>query len=431
MKKNKYQTYIELNKGLFLYYNSFSEKYLLLDESKHIIYQNYPLEYIRKNHIDLYNTLLHAQFIVPDELDEQAIVEYKKLSAKMDTTMYHIVVNVTLDCNLRCWYCYEKKIHKSKLYPNVIEAIESNISLQYNKTRFKTLKISFFGGEPFLNFEGIRTILSFANKFCETKDVVLLADFTTNATLIRQDYLEYLKKFICFFQITLDGDCKTHNKIKHIEGQDTFKRTIENIHSISKRIRKSYVWVRINYDANTLDNIDNILPFLNDLDRKRTFLILRKIWQTDAENISSKQLLGAIQKILNKKFFVDCYALSRSSICFAERMSQVLINFDGKVFKCSTIGNFDDENSLGSMDLETGEILWNLNKIAQIPRVIKNERCNNCPLYPSCLGPCNKNLLKSPNRTCIIDEMNLSMRDYLMYNFKLNLLHENFNNLSF
>lgn len=35
------------------------------------------------------------------------------------------------------------------------------------------------------------------------------------------------------------------------------------------------------------------------------------------------------------------------------------------------------------------------------------------------------------NLTCIIDEMNLSMRDYLMYNFKLNLLHENFNNLSF
>lgn len=119
----------------------------------------------------------------------------------MDTTMYHIVVNVTLDCNLRCWYCYEKKIQNSKLYPNVIEAIESNISFQYNKTRFKTLKISFFGGEPFLNFEGIRTILSFANKFCETKGIVLLADFTTNATLIRQDYLEYLKNFICFFRL--------------------------------------------------------------------------------------------------------------------------------------------------------------------------------------------------------------------------------------
>lgn len=41
-------------------------------------------------------------------------------------------------------------------------------------------------------------------------------------------------------------------------------------------------------------------------------------------------------------------------------------------------------------------------------------------------GPCNKNILKSPDRTCIIDEMNLSMRDYLMYNFKLNLLYENF-----
>lgn len=52
--------------------------------------------------------------------------------------------------------------------------------------------------------------------------------------------------------------------------------------------------------------------------------------------------------------------------------------------------------------------------------------CYEFCLYPCCLGPCNKNILKSPDRTCIIDEMNLSMRDYLMYNFKLNFIYENF-----
>lgn len=123
-----------------------------------------------------------------------------KNSGKMDTTMYHVVVNVTLDCNLRCWYCYEKKIHNSKLYANVIEAIKLNVTLQYEKVRFKTLKISFFGGEPFLNFEGIRKILDFARTFCKTKDVVLLADFTTNATLIRKEHLEYLQDLKCFFK---------------------------------------------------------------------------------------------------------------------------------------------------------------------------------------------------------------------------------------
>ena len=415
MRKNRYQTYIKVDKDVYLYFNSFSRKYLLLDENKHSIYQNLSLKEIEQNYTDLYNTLLEAQFVVADDYDEQAIVEYKKLTDKMDTTMYHVVVNVTLDCNLRCWYCYEKKIHNSKLYTNVIEAIKLNITLQYKKVRFKTLKISFFGGEPFLNFDGIKNILNFARNFCETRDIVLLADFTTNATLINNEHIEYLKDFICFFQITLDGDNQRHNEVKRIEGKDSFMLTIKSIHKISNGIKKSYVWVRINYDEKTLENIDDILLLIDELDKNRTFLILRKIWQTDINKIDSKLLINAIQKILNHKFFVDCYALSRSGICFAERMNQVLINFDGKVFKCSTLHAFDDKSSLGKLNLQTGEVQWNLNKIAKIPRVLKNERCTKCALYPCCLGPCNKNILKSPNRTCIIDEMNLSMRDYLMY----------------
>ena len=307
MKRNKYQTFIEVDKGIFLYFNSFSSKYLLLDEKKHNIYQNSSLEYIKQNYLDLYKTLLDAQFVVSNDFDEQAIVEYKKIAEKMDTTMYHVVVNVTLDCNLRCWYCYEKKIHNSKLYANVIEAIKLNVTLQYEKVRFKTLKISFFGGEPFLNFEGIRKILDFARTFCKTKDVVLLADFTTNATLIRKEHLEYLQDLKCFFQITLDGNRQKHNEVKHLNGEDTFMRTIDNIHNITNAIKESYIWVRINYDEKTLEHIDDILALIDDLDKNHAFLILRKIWQTDTNDINPKLLTGAIQKILNHKFFVDCY----------------------------------------------------------------------------------------------------------------------------
>lgn len=167
-----------------------------------------------------------------------------------------------------------------------------------------------------------------------------------------------------------------------------------------------------------------------DLDRKRTFLILRRIWQTDSDVITSEQLTTAIQRILDHKFFVDCYALSRNSVCFAERMNQVLINFDGKIFKCSTLSSFDDKHAMGKLDLLNGEISWEMNKIAHIPRTMTNSRCSDCSLFPSCLGPCNKNLLKSPDRSCILDEMNLSMQEFLMYNFKLNLLHENFDYLN-
>lgn len=430
MKKSKYQLYTKIGENLFLYFNSFSSRYLLLDETKHGLYQSLSVVDIEKEYPALYSTLLQNQFIIPDDFDEQAIVEYKKLSVKMDTTMYHVVVNVTLDCNLKCWYCYETKLHNSNLRENVIEAIKLNIASRHRQVRFKTLKISFFGGEPFLNFKGIKEILDYAKEFCEKNDVILLADFTTNATVIKQEYIDYLKDYTCFFQITLDGNKDKHNEVKHLKGIDTFRCTLNNIYRISRTIPKSYIWVRINYDGKTLERIDDIIHEINDLDRKRTFLILRRIWQTDSDVITYEQLTTAIQRILDHKFFVDCYALSRNSVCFAERMNQVLINFDGKIFKCSTLSSFDDKHAMGKLDLLNGEISWEMNKIAHIPRTMTNSRCSDCSLFPSCLGPCNKNLLKSPDRSCILDEMNLSMQEFLMYNFKLNLLHENFDYLN-
>lgn len=431
MKRIKYQLYIKLNEDVCLYFNSFSSKYLLLDKRKHELYQSLSLEEIEKAHPDLYSMLVENQFIVSDDFDEQAIVEYKKLSAKMDTTMYHVVVNVTLDCNLKCWYCYETKLHDSQLRDNVLEAIKLHIASQYKQVRFKTLKISFFGGEPFFNFKGIKEILDYAKEFCKTNAIILLADFTTNATLIRQEYIDYLKDYTCFFQITLDGNKDKHNEVKHLKGIDTFECTLNNIYRISKTIPESYVWIRINYDGKTLEGIDDIIKDLDNLDRKRTFLILRRIWQTDSDVITSKQLTTAIQHILNHHFFVDCYALSRNGVCFAERMSQVLINYDGNIFKCSTLPSFDDKHSMGKLDFQNGEITWDMNKIAPIPRIMTNAKCSDCSLFPSCLGPCNKNLLKSADRACILDEMNLSMKEYLMYNFKLSLMYENFNNLNY
>lgn len=426
MRKVKYQLYTKIRDGIFLYFNSFSSKYLLLDDIKHNLYQTLPVSELENVQPALYSLLLKNQFIVTDDFDEQVIVEYKKLSAKMDTTMYHIVINVTLDCNLKCWYCYETKIHNSNIHENILEAIKLNISLHYTKTRFKTLKLSFFGGEPFLNFKAIKEILEYAKSFCVTNDVVLLADFTTNAIAIKDEYINFLKDYTCFFQITLDGDKEKHNRVKHLRGLDTFQCTLSKIHKISQTINKSYIWVRINYDAQTLAKIDDIISEIEDLDRKRTFLILRKIWQTESDTITSSQLTTAIQHILNHNFFVDSYALSRSGVCFAERMNQVLINYDGKVFKCSTLTSFDEGNTLGKLDLESGEVSWNMSKISQIPRIMTNGRCSKCALFPCCLGPCNKNLLKQTERACILDEMNMSMQEFLMYNFKLNLLYENF-----
>lgn len=286
------------------------------------------------------------------------------------------------------------------------------------------MKLSFFGGEPFANFKAIKEIVNFSKGFCYKKNVMLLLDFTTNATLITESELEYLSSFDCMFQITLDGHKKLHNEIKYWEGHDSYDLTVRNIHLISKGIKKSRVWIRINYNNSTLKHFNEIITEFADLDRTRTFLILRKIWQEKSEDINSAGLLNAISKALEMHFFVDCYALSRGGICFAERMNEVMFNVDGKIFKCSTLSDFNESNSLGKLDKTTGHIDWNVSKISKIPLNLKNEDCSRCKLYPSCFGVCNKNIIRKEKRTCVIDEQNLSLSEYLIYNFKLTMMYE-------
>ncbi len=424
MKKNIYQIYTQISNDLFLYYNSFSNKYLLLNKRNHDLYQKNDADKLLIANSQLYYKLNDSGFIIENNVDEKNVVNFRRLSSIMDTSIYHIVINVTLDCNLHCWYCYEEKFKGSDLKNEVSSAIKKNIVEHYHSFPFSKLKISFFGGEPFLNTTAIQDILIFSKEFCQKKEIALIADFTTNATLIKEHDIHFLKDYLCTFQITLDGDKDKHNKVKYIKGIDTYKQTIKNIYRISSEIPNSKIWIRINFDAVTLEKIDEILAELDNLDRKRTFLILRKVWQKSPTDINTATLLTAIQKIFDKRFFVDCYALSLGRICFAERINQVLFNYDGKIFKCSTLPSFDEKNSMGVINLGTGKIQWDVNKISQIIKSVPNNKCDKCKLYPSCVGLCHKNLLKNIDLRCVYEEMNMNLQEFLMYNFKVNYLNE-------
>lgn len=81
--------------------------------------------------------------------------------------------------------------------------------------------------------------------------------------------IDFLKDYNCMFQITLDGDKEQHNKVKAIKGIDTFQLAINNIYKLTDEIPLSKIWVRINYDMDTLKNIDKIYNKLDGLNRKK------------------------------------------------------------------------------------------------------------------------------------------------------------------
>ena len=428
MKKNFYQHIVNISNKAFLYYNALTDCYLILNPRLHSIYQNTNPEEIKKIDSSLYNILVKDQFIIENNIDEFAITEYNRLKKKFDTNLYHIVINTTLDCNLKCWYCYESKIENSFLSTETANAIKENIKQKYAHSPFKILKITFFGGEPFLNFSCIKDILMFAKNFSSKKNIELIADFTTNATLITQEQLLFLSEFKCYFQITLDGFKEKHNTIRFYKDNKlgTYNDIVRNIHRIHNLIPNSFLWIRTNYDRNTLIHYNELLNEFSDLDRKRVYLILRKIWQLKEDIVEKSIILSTIQKAIDANFFIDYYAIPKTNLCFAERINQALVNYDGKIFKCSTLECFDSEHSYGELQ-SNGNINWNLNALAKNVKYFSGEECKNCKIFPSCLGRCTQKKSQKEPMKCYLDITKMSLDEFIMYNYKLKTLWRRIN----
>lgn len=421
MKKSIYQLSEEIEGDHFLHYSSLSNSFLILNRHLHNLFESTPDDQLQTLPERILETLTDSRFIIPDECDEiKESIELRK-TYMTDTSVYSVLVNTTLDCNLACWYCYEKRIKGSALSENVIRGIERNIETRFSDKPFRFLKLSFFGGEPFMCFSRIKELLSFGETFCKDNDIELIADFTTNATLITSDMVDYLSKFRCHFQITLDGDQKHHNKIKvdTVSHIDTYRKTVDTLREINDKISNRWVALRINFDNDTLLNIDSILDDIDFLDRSNGTIILKKIWQLKTEHVNKKSLLEAFQKVFDRGFTIDYYVMPKHSLCNGEQESQVLFNYDGKVFKCTTISEFNEQNALGTFDPGSGKVEWNENLMKDWFADMQPDYCKKCEWFPACLGPCNRQLMAHKGeRICTFDASNLTRKEYLVYLLK-------------
>lgn len=429
--KSKYSFFEELEHR-YLHYSSASNEFLLLNSAKHALLTDLSPEELEKTDADFFNMLVKKRFLVPADADETLQITQARQRAMLNKDWYHVVVNTTLDCNLDCWYCYENRVKGSKLTPQVIAQICRNIEAHYALSPYTLLKVSFFGGEPFMNPKGMRAIIEFAREFCESREIELILDFTTNATLIDEEMVDYLSPFTCYFQITLDGAEGTHNEIKKARNThlNTYRKTIEALRLIDSKIEHRLIAVRINFDNKVLNEIDSIIADISFLDREHCYVIVKKVWQVDRDGVNREPLLQVIQKLLDNDFLPDYYVMPKGGVCFAERENQVLFNYDGNVFKCTTITSFDKENTLGDFDPESGLVTWKKDVMDEWLGDMQQPECLSCKWYGACYGPCNRQLMAHKGQfICTFDAMNLSQKEYLMYLFKYNILYNKIHHL--
>ena len=425
MKSSYYNTITKVDQ-YFIFFNSFSGSYLIVSSKQYNIYEQYSnsIDIIKNIDPDFFDILKKNGFIVNSNIDEHSQHAYLRLKRKFTNNIYHIIINPTLNCNLSCWYCYENHIDSSEISDELLTSLIKNIEVKYTNEPFKQLIITFFGGEPLIKTKKTISVIDYLKSFTKKRDIALIVDFTTNGTIITNEFLNSLKDCQSSFQITLDGSQFIHDEVRFFKASKSgsYQTILQNIEKIQNELKSVKIIIRINYNTKTLNYIENILDDLSFMDKKKCSISLHRIWQVEKESINSDDIIRTLELIMSRGYIVDYSPLAFTDYkCYADNNNQLLLNYNGDIFKC-TSKDFTKENSCGKL-LSDGLIEFDFKHINKRLSVQLPENCLKCTLLPSCCGQCSQNLLDG-DTMCYLDDIEISFEDYIVYNFKRAILED-------
>ncbi|NQU33588.1 MAG: radical SAM protein [Bacteroidetes bacterium] len=425
MKISSYNTFVEKN-GNIIGYNTMSNNFIAIPKQTYDVYKSfisniYDLGKVNKK---LYNNLKENGFIIPDERNE--LNELRLCNKEVSFNRhYNLTIIPTLDCNLKCWYCWEKHEPGSRMSKKIQQSIRNHILKEIEFNSFDSLEIEWFGGEPLLDFDKVvYPLCSSIKDITDRNGKVLSNTFITNGTLIDKEMILKLGELNSSFQITLDGDKIKHDKvrIKKSNNEGTYSKILESLYLITENIENARVTIRINFDDKTLKNIHNLFYDLKDIERGKVKVHLERVWQTKANPNSNKLLQETILLLTANNFEVDYGGFLRRYVtCKTDRYRQAGINYDGRVFKC-TGRPFTDENCDGVLD-ESGLITWKRDRVSQrIGRsTFEFEMCKSCKMLPLCMGPCSQKCLENNwenmEKNCILKNFEMTIDEYIIFMF--------------
>ncbi|VDH03006.1 radical SAM/SPASM domain-containing protein [Bergeyella zoohelcum] len=402
MKYSQFNTMLPYDGGYALY-NSFENKVIFLEyELKEILHAAVQegIESLATVHPEFYAYLVQENFLVENDVDE--IQKVKDISIKVDNNhrMFFLTINPTMNCNFKCWYCYETHIKDSKF--EVSDSIKKFISHQTSQPEMETFTLSFFGGEPLLYFKkDVVPILDHAVEECTKNNISLHISFTTNGYLIDEYFIEYFvkKNLHIGLQITFDGYGEEHDKVRFVnQKKGSYKEIVRNI---KKLLEYSHFFVRarINYTNENLQNCHKIIEDFNTVPREirenNLLFDFHRVWQNDQlDNLS--EVLKDNESRMREQGFKTSATYSPNNVqdsCYADKRNSVTVNYNGDLYKC-TARDFLPENRVGFLS-EEGELIWENNSLERrMQSKFNNAPCLKCKILPLCNGGCSQHAIE-------------------------------------
>jgi uncharacterized protein len=169
---------------------------------------------------------------VPDEEIEKA-VEHVTKEGLLDSPsipyqdlprVYTLALNVTQRCNLRCKYCYVENPGSQPTMDE--ETARKAVDFITEVEDIDGFGISFYGGEPLLNFPVIKSTIEYATQVGEERGFPEVKyHVTTNGTLLTDEMVDFFCTHDIDVMVSIDGPADVHDAMRVTpEGEGTHEK---------------------------------------------------------------------------------------------------------------------------------------------------------------------------------------------------------------
>ncbi len=347
-----------------------------------------------------------------------------------------LCLNIAHDCNLACKYCFvpgEVRRRERTMPPEVIaEALDFLL----RETPYEYLTVDFFGGEPLLNFEGIKYAVDYALKMGKEKKWKFTV--STNTLLLGEEELEFFREHGFSLVLSCDGRPEVHDSYRVTPGGGNTSRAVRmSLERFLAGVGGAEYYVRGTYTRHNLDFTRDVL-YLAGLGAE-SISLEPVVASPEADYALREEDLPALREEYFRlaralveleeqgrrvNFYHFCLDL-QGGPCVAKRLTgcgagyqYLAVNPLGEIYPCH---QFDGRPEYLLGDVRRGIVATDLQERFRGAHIYRKERCVNCWARFLCGGGCHAqasyhsdDLLKPDPLACRVMQARLEGALYYM-----------------
>ncbi len=332
-------------------------------------------------------------------------IEYNK-----DNIVKALCLHVAHDCNLRCKYCFASQgdFHGDRLImPFEVGKKALDLLIQNSGNR-KNLEVDFFGGEPLMNFDVVKQLVSYGRELEKKHNKVFRFTITTNGVLLDKEKMDFINENMDNVVLSLDGRKEVNDNMRPtVNGQGSYDIiTPKFLEFVKLRGKKSY-YVRGTFTSKNLDFGKDVINLYNEgFNSISVEPVVAKPEQNYAlleEHLSmilkeyeelSQEYIKLHEEGKGFDFFHFMIDLDHGP-CFVKRVvgcgagvEYMAVTPEGELYPCHQfVGNTDFKMG----DVDTGITNTALRDKFKNANVYSKEDCKNCWAKFYCSGGCHAN----------------------------------------